>query len=86
MEDCTEKALLERENMGPRYHVGVRSLLREIFGLYNISGDGHLSPEEWIGAHKTVAQDMGNASSVSEQTFSTADTNRDGRLQRERTT
>lgn len=80
----TKAVLLERVRMGPRYHAGIRQVLRCIFNLYDISGDGILSPEEWIGAQKAVASEIMDdldETWVEEDSFYTMDTNHDGRLE-----
>lgn len=84
MKDQTKKALLERAKMGPRYHAGIRQVLRNIFSLFDVSGDGMLSPEEWISAQKTVAMEVGDDDLdegwVDEQAFQAADTDGNGVL------
>ncbi|CAE7220602.1 unnamed protein product [Symbiodinium natans] len=83
MAEQTQKALLERAKMGPRYHAGIRQVLRSIFALFDVSGDGYLSPEEWISAQKTVASEVSDDLDegwIDEAAFSAADTNGDGVL------
>ena len=83
MVEQTQKALLERAKMGPRYHAGIRQTLRSIFALFDVSGDGFLSPEEWISAQKTVASEVSDDLDegwIDEAAFSAADTNGDGML------
>eukprot|EP00440_Ansanella_granifera_P026244 gb/GFBE01028499.1/.p1 GENE.gb/GFBE01028499.1/~~gb/GFBE01028499.1/.p1 ORF type:complete len:546 (+),score=139.99 gb/GFBE01028499.1/:1-1638(+) len=83
MRDQTKKALLERAKMGPRYHAGIRQVLRNIFALFDASGDGLLSPEEWISAQKTVAAEVTDDLDegwVDEGAFQAADSNGDGVL------
>ena len=83
MVEQTQKALLERAKMGPRYHAGIRQSLRSIFTLFDVSGDGFLSPEEWISAQKTVASEVSDDLDegwIDEAAFSAADTNGDGML------
>jgi len=75
--------LLERVKMGPRYHAGIRQAVRRIFQLYDTSGDGNLSPAEWIAAQKLVAleiMDDFDEGWVDEATFTSMDVNGDGRL------
>jgi len=79
----TRLALLERAKMGPRYHAGIRQVLRQIFSLFDVSGDGNLSPEEWIAAQKTVALEVSDDFDegwVDEAAFAAADSNGDGVL------
>jgi len=79
----TKTALTERARMGPRYHAGIRQVLRQIFDLFDASGDGNLSPEEWISAQKLVAGEVSDtldAGWVDEDGFAAADTNGDGVL------
>jgi len=81
--DHIKMALAERVKMGPRYHAGIRSVLKQIFNLYDTSGDGSLSPEEWISAQKVVALEVSDdidESWIDEAAFSAADTNGDGVL------
>mmetsp|Transcript_53878 Transcript_53878/g.138784 ORF Transcript_53878/g.138784 Transcript_53878/m.138784 type:complete len:514 (-) Transcript_53878:313-1854(-) len=76
-------ALTERAKMGPRYHAGIRQVLRHIFDLFDVSGDGSLSPEEWIAAQKTVAMEVSDDLDegwVDEAAFAAADENGDGVL------
>lgn len=76
-------ALTERARMGPRYHAGIRLVLRQIFDLFDASGDGNLSPEEWISAQKVVAVEVSDVLDdgwVDEDGFAAADTNGDGML------
>lgn len=79
-------ALTERAKMGPRYHAGIRQVLRQIFNLFDVSGDGNLSPEEWIAAQKTVALEVSDDLDegwIDEAAFAAADTNGDGVLDME---
>lgn len=79
----TKKVLFERAKMGPRYHAGIRESLRNIYGLFDTSGDGFLSPEEWIAAQKTVASEVSDDFEegwIDEASFARADTNGDGML------
>lgn len=83
MTEQTQKALLERAKMGPRYHAGIRQALRNIFALFDVSGDGFLSPEEWISAQKAVATEVSDDLDegwIDEAAFQAADTNGDGVL------
>lgn len=76
-------ALLERAKMGPRYHAGIRQVLRQIFHLFDTSGDGNLSPEEWIAAQKAVAVEVTDDFDegwIDEAAFTVADSNGDGVL------
>jgi len=76
-------ALTERARMGPRYHAGIRQVLRQIFDLFDVSGDGNLSPEEWIAAQKLVAVEVSDDLDegwIDEAAFAAADTNGDGVL------
>lgn len=79
----TKKVLLERAKMGPRYHAGIRETLKNIYGLFDTSGDGFLSPEEWISAQKTVASEVDDNYEegwIDEASFARADINGDGML------
>lgn len=83
MTEQTQKALLERAKMGPRYHAGIRQAVRNIFALFDVSGDGFLSPEEWISAQKAVATEVSDDLDegwIDEAAFQAADTNGDGVL------
>mmetsp|Transcript_135924 Transcript_135924/g.378819 ORF Transcript_135924/g.378819 Transcript_135924/m.378819 type:complete len:545 (-) Transcript_135924:99-1733(-) len=83
LNEQTQLALLERAKMGPRYHAGIRQALRQIFSLFDVSGDDRLSPEEWIAAQKTVALEVSDDLDegwVDEAAFGAADTNKDGML------
>jgi len=69
--------------MRPRFHGGIRQVLRRIFQLYDTSGDASLSPDEWISAQKVVAMEISDdidAGWIDEAAFRTADTNGDGVL------
>lgn len=75
--------LAERAKMGPRFHASIRQVLRQIFNLFDYSGDGLLTPEEWIAAQKTVAAEVRDDFDdgwVNEAAFATADLNGDGVL------
>jgi len=57
--------------------------LRQIFTLFDSSGDERLSPEEWISAQKTVALEVSedlDEGWVDEAAFAAADVNGDGVL------
>lgn len=76
-------ALTERARMGPRYHDGIRQVLKQIFRLFDTSGDDVLSPEEWIAAQKIVAVEVSDVLDdgwVDEAAFAAADKNADGLL------
>jgi len=78
--------LTERAKMGPRYHAGIRQVLRLIFNLFDASGDGNLSPEEWIAAQKAVAMEVSDDLDegwIDEAAFAAADSNGDGVLDME---
>lgn len=80
----TKAVLTERVRMGPRYHAGIRQVLKKIFSLYDISGDGFLSPEEWIAAQKVVAAEIMDdldESWIDEAAFNAMDENGDGQIQ-----
>lgn len=84
--DHTKRTLTERARMGPRYHAGVRQVLKRIFQLYDVNGDASLSPEEWIAAQKFVALEISDEIDeawIDEGAFSAADTNGDGVVSRE---
>lgn len=75
--------LQERAKMGPRFHAGIRQALRQIFSLFDVSGDGLLSPEEWIAAQKAVAVEVTDDLDegwIEEAAFTAADVNGDGQL------
>lgn len=79
-----EAALAERRRMGPSWHAGVRQCLKRIFALYDTSGDGALSPEEWISSQKQVARELSDdidESWIDEGAFAAADANGDGVIQ-----
>lgn len=81
--ELTKMALIERAKMGPRYHAGIRQALRSIFALFDVSGDGLLSPEEWIAAQKSIAVEVSDDLDegwVDEAAFQAADSNGDGVL------
>lgn len=81
--ELTKRTLAERQEMGPRFHAGIRQTLKRIFNLYDTSGDGLLSPEEWISAQQSVAREISDEldeSWIDEAAFSAADTNGDGML------
>jgi len=83
MNEGTKVCLAERQRMGARYHAGIRYALKRIFTLYDVSGDGSLSPEEWIAAQRVVALEINDdfdESWIDEAAFSNADTNGDGCL------
>eukprot|EP00913_Durusdinium_trenchii_P001376 g1273.t1 len=87
MTEQTQKALLERAKMGPRYHAGIRQALRNIFALFDVNGDGWILtsalPQEWISAQKTVASEVSDDLDegwIDEAAFQAADTNGDGVL------
>lgn len=80
----TELALNERKKMGPRFHAGIRQCLKRLFQLYDVSGDGALSPEEWISAQKVVALELSDDLDerwIDEGAFQAADSNGDGVVQ-----
>jgi len=82
----TKRTLTERARMGPRYHAGVRQMLKRIFQLYDVNGDATLSAEEWIAAQKLVALEISDEIDeawIDEGAFSAADTNGDGVVSRE---
>eukprot|EP00929_Paragymnodinium_shiwhaense_P056428 TRINITY_DN28234_c0_g2_i1.p1 TRINITY_DN28234_c0_g2~~TRINITY_DN28234_c0_g2_i1.p1 ORF type:complete len:554 (+),score=149.31 TRINITY_DN28234_c0_g2_i1:185-1846(+) len=84
LKEQTRRTLSERVKMGPRYHAGIRQALKRIFHLYDVSGDGALSPEEWIAAQKVVALEISDEIDedwISEGAFQAADENGDGVLQ-----
>jgi len=87
LEHChssSKAIMLQRAKLGPRYHAGIRQVLKRIFHLYDTSGGGDLSPEEWIGAQKVVATEIMDDIDegwVDEAAFTAMDTNGDGRLQ-----
>jgi len=86
LKENTQLALNERKKMGPRFHAGIRQCLKRIFTLYDVSGDGALSPEEWISAQKVVALELSDdldESWIDEGAFSAADANNDGAIQLE---
>mmetsp|Transcript_11564 Transcript_11564/g.25430 ORF Transcript_11564/g.25430 Transcript_11564/m.25430 type:complete len:555 (+) Transcript_11564:208-1872(+) len=79
----TKMALLERARMGPRYHAGIRQVLRQIFYLFDTSGDGYLAPEEWVAAQKIVAMEVSDDFDegwINEAAFSSADKDGNGVL------
>jgi len=84
LNECTKAVLTERVKMGPRFHVGIRQVLKRIFNLYDLSGDGALSPEEWIAAQKVVAveiMDDLDETWIDEAAFNAMDSNGDGAIQ-----
>eukprot|EP00928_Gymnodinium_smaydae_P061591 TRINITY_DN45635_c0_g1_i1.p1 TRINITY_DN45635_c0_g1~~TRINITY_DN45635_c0_g1_i1.p1 ORF type:complete len:550 (-),score=159.33 TRINITY_DN45635_c0_g1_i1:46-1695(-) len=84
VKDQTKKLLVARARMGPRYHAGIRKALKKIFWLYDVSGDGFLSPEEWISAQRVVALEISDdidESWIDENAFNAADANGDGVLE-----
>eukprot|EP00747_Dinoflagellata_sp_TGD_P164166 gnl/TRDRNA2_/TRDRNA2_183711_c0_seq1.p1 gnl/TRDRNA2_/TRDRNA2_183711_c0~~gnl/TRDRNA2_/TRDRNA2_183711_c0_seq1.p1 ORF type:complete len:563 (-),score=129.93 gnl/TRDRNA2_/TRDRNA2_183711_c0_seq1:96-1784(-) len=86
MNEQARRALTERQKMGPRFHDGIRKALKRIFNLYDVSGDGNLSPEEWIAAQRIVAAEISDElddSWIDEKAFACADTNGDGMLSQE---
>lgn len=83
LSEMVKMTLNERAKMGPRYHAGIRQVLRRTFTLFDVSGDGVLSPEEWIAAQKVVACEVNDEFDegwIDENTFAVADTNGDGVL------
>jgi Ca2+-binding EF-hand superfamily protein len=83
LNDQVMKTLTERAKMGPRFHAGIRQVLKQIFSLFDCKGDGHLTPEEWMAAQKTVATEVNDDFEegwVEESRFASADTNGDGLL------
>lgn len=80
----TRMALEERAKMGPRYHAGIRQMLKKIFRLYDVSGDGVLSPDEWVTAQKIIAAELNDDMDegwIEEAAFLAADENGDGVVQ-----
>lgn len=84
LNDATKDALQQRTMMGARFHPGIRQTIKKIFHLYDVSGDGSLSPEEWVSAQKIIASELNDEvdeSWIDEATFASADTNGDGMIQ-----
>jgi len=84
LQEHAKHVFQERVKMGPRFHAGIRQALKKIFHLYDTSGDGALSPEEWIAAQKLVAMEISDdidESWIDEAAFGAADENGDGFLQ-----
>eukprot|EP00928_Gymnodinium_smaydae_P081312 TRINITY_DN64860_c0_g1_i1.p1 TRINITY_DN64860_c0_g1~~TRINITY_DN64860_c0_g1_i1.p1 ORF type:complete len:563 (+),score=86.29 TRINITY_DN64860_c0_g1_i1:46-1734(+) len=79
----TKKCHLERVRMGVRYNAEVRHLLKQIFTLFDVSGDGQLSPDEWISAQKCIAIevcDVMDEEWLDQADFGNADADGDGQL------
>ena len=67
--------------MGVKYHLGVRSLVKKLFHAYDTTGDGVISPEEWMAGLKSIVEglcDDYDPAWVDANAFVAADTNGDG--------
>jgi len=81
--DHVQRTFDERSKMGPRYHSGIRQVLKRIFQLYDTTGNALLSPQEWIAAQRTVAVEILDdidSHWIDEAAFSNADSNGDGNV------
>eukprot|EP00930_Biecheleria_cincta_P047356 TRINITY_DN3280_c0_g1_i1.p1 TRINITY_DN3280_c0_g1~~TRINITY_DN3280_c0_g1_i1.p1 ORF type:complete len:525 (+),score=81.38 TRINITY_DN3280_c0_g1_i1:38-1612(+) len=65
------------------FSTGIRESLRNIYGLFDTSGDSFLSPEEWISAQKIVASEVSDDYEegwIDEASFAMADADGNGML------